>query len=262
MSYEALKLEIDDGVAFVTLSRPSAANALDLTMAKELLDAAIVCHTRRDVRAVLLTGAGSAFCAGGDVKTFAQAGKQLPELLALLTTYLHAAVTRLARMDVPVVAAVNGVAAGAGMSLACAADIMLVGQSARFTMAYTRLGFAPDGGSTFALARLVGLRRAQELMLTNRMLSSAEALEWGLATHVVPDAELAAQAEQTARELAAGPTRAFGAVKRLLLASATTTLETQMEHETREIVLTGRTADGQEGVAAFVDKRAPRFTGA
>lgn len=262
MNYEALQFRVDDGVAFVTLSRPSAANALDLTMAEELLDATILCHTRRDVRAVLLTGEGSAFCAGGDVKTFAESGTALPELLAQLTTYLHAAVTRLARMDVPVIAAVNGVAAGAGMSLACACDVMLVAASARFTMAYTRLGFAPDGGSTFALARLVGLRRAQELMLTNRVLAAAEALEWGLATRVVPDAELAAEAEKTARQLAAGPTRAFGAVKRLLLASATTTLETQMEHETREIVLTGRSADGQEGVAAFAAKRPPRFTGA
>lgn len=261
MSYQALQLQIEDGVAQVTLSRPDAANALDLTMARELLDATIQCHTRRDVRAVLLTGAGKAFCAGGDVKRFAEAGAALPELLAELTTYLHASVTRLARMDVPVIAAVNGVAAGAGMSLACAADVMLVAQSARFTVAYTRLGFAPDGGSTFFLARLVGMRRAQELMLENRLLSASEAVEWGLATRVLPDADFAAEAMRYAKQVAAGPTRAFGAVKRLLLSSATSDLEAQMEHETRELVLTGRSADGQEGVAAFAARRPARFTG-
>jgi len=261
MDYQSLQLQIDEGVARLTLSRPNAGNALDLTLAKELVDATLVCHTRRDVRAVLITGAGAAFCAGGDVKSFAEAGEKLPELLAELTSYLHASVTRLARLDAPVISAVNGVAAGAGMSLACAADVMLVAQSARFTMAYTRLGFAPDGGSTFTVARLVGMRRAQELMLDNRMLSANEAVEWGLATRVVPDADLAAESLRYAKQLAAGPTRAFGAVKRLLLASATSTLETQMEHETHEIVQTGRSADGQEGVAAFAGKRAPRFVG-
>jgi 2-(1,2-epoxy-1,2-dihydrophenyl)acetyl-CoA isomerase len=249
-------------VAFVTLNRPSATNALDLTMARELLDVAVHCQPRRDVRAVLLTGAGPAFCAGGDVKAFAAAGADLPEMLATLTTHLHAAITRFARMDAPVIAAVNGVAAGAGMSLACATDVVLAAESARFTMAYTRLGFTPDGSSTFYLPRLVGVRRAQELLLTNRVLSAAEALAWGLVTRVVPDADLPAEAEKLARQLATGPTRAFGGVKRLLLASATTGLETQMEYETGEIVQAGRSADGQEGVAAFAAKRSARFTGA
>jgi 2-(1,2-epoxy-1,2-dihydrophenyl)acetyl-CoA isomerase len=262
MAYETLQLTFEDGVAFLTLNRPNAANALGLTMARELFDAALQCQSRPAVRAVVLTGAGSAFCAGGDVKGFGAAGAELPAMLAQITAHLHAAVARFARMDAPLITAVNGVAAGAGMSLACTGDIVLAAESARFTMAYTRIGLTPDGSSTFYLTRLVGLRRAQELLLTNRLLPAAEALAWGLVTRVVPDAELAAEAAKLARQIAAGPTRAFGGVKRLLLAAATTGLETQMEYETREIVQAGGSADGQEGVAAFAGKRPPRFTGA
>jgi 2-(1,2-epoxy-1,2-dihydrophenyl)acetyl-CoA isomerase len=261
MTYTTVGLRIADGVAHITLNRPEAANAIDLTMARELFDAAIHCDAHGDVRAVVLTGAGRLFSAGGDVRAFAAAGERLPAVLKELTAHLHGAVSRLARMNAPVIAAVNGVAAGAGMSLACAPDIVLAAESARFTMAYTRLGFTPDGSSTFFLARLIGLRRAQELLFTNRMLTASEALAWNLVTRVVPDAELSAQAEQLARELAAGPTRAFGGVKRLLLAAASTGLETQMELETELIVDAARGADGREGPAAFVAKRPARFIG-
>jgi len=261
MTYATVDLKIADGVAHITLNRPEAANAIDLTMARELFDAAIRCDAHGDVRAVVLTGAGRAFSAGGDVRAFAAAGERLPAVLKELTAHLHGAVSRLARMNAPVIAAVNGVAAGAGMSLACAADIVLAAESARFTMAYTRLGFTPDGSSTFFLARLIGLRRAQELLFTNRMLTASEALAWNLVTRVVPDADVSAQAEQLARELAAGPTRAFGGVKRLLLAAASTGLETQMELETELIADAACGADGREGPAAFVAKRPPRFIG-
>jgi len=261
MTYATVDLKIADGVAHITLNRPEAAKAIDLTMARELFDAAIRCDAHGDVRAVVLTGAGRAFSAGGDVRAFAAAGERLPAVLKELTAHLHGAVSRLARMNAPVIAAVNGVAAGAGMSLACAADIVLAAESARFTMAYTRLGFTPDGSSTFFLARLIGLRRAQELLFTNRMLTASEALAWNLVTRVVPDADVSAQAEQLARELAAGPTRAFGGVKRLLLAAASTGLETQMELETELIADAACGADGREGPAAFVAKRPPRFIG-
>ena len=261
MTYATVDLKIADGVAHITLNRPEAANAIDLTMARELFDAAIRCDAHGDVRAVVLTGAGRAFSAGGDVRAFAAAGERLPAVLKELTAHLHGAVSRLARMNAPVIAAVNGVAAGAGMSLACAADIVLAAESARFTMAYTRLGFTPDGSSTFFLARLIGLRRTQELLFTNRMLTASEALAWNLVTRVVPDADVSAQAEQLARELAAGPTRAFGGVKRLLLAAASTGLETQMELETELIADAACGADGREGPAAFVAKRPPRFIG-
>ena len=262
MTYKTIELRVDDGVAYATLNRPQAANALDLTMARDLFEVAIRCDAQPDVRAVVLTGAGRAFSAGGDVKSFAAAGEQLPAVLKEITALLHGAVSILARMDAPVIAAVNGVAAGAGMSLACAADIVLAAESARFTVAYTRLGLSPDGSSTFYLAQLVGLRRAQELILTNRMLTASEALAWNLVNRVVPDTELPAEAAKLARQLAAGPSRAFGRVKRLLLAALAAGLETQMALETEQITDAARGTDALEGIAAFVAKRPPRFVGA
>jgi 2-(1,2-epoxy-1,2-dihydrophenyl)acetyl-CoA isomerase len=145
------------------------------------------------------------------------------------------------------------------MSLAIACDLVMAAESARFTLAYTRIGLTPDGSSSYFLPRLVGQRRALELILTNRMLTAHEALEWGIVTRVVPDAELTAEAEALARQLAAGPTRAFGASKRLLQLGWTESLETQMAHETRSISEAARGPEGQEGMRAFLEKREPKF---
>jgi 2-(1,2-epoxy-1,2-dihydrophenyl)acetyl-CoA isomerase len=262
MEYENLDFEVRDGVGFVTLAREKAANALDLALAKELADVAIRCDEDPAVRAVLLAGRGRFFCVGGDLRSFAAVGDAVPELLKQITTHLHAALSRFARMDAPVVAAVQGAAAGAGMSMACAADLVLCGESASFTMAYTRAGLTPDGSSTHFLPRLVGVRRALELALTNRVLTAAEALEWGIASRVVPDDRLAEEAEKLARTLAAGPTGAFGATKRLVLAGGGDRLEAQMELESRAIADAARSPDGREGIAAFLAKRAPEFRGA
>ena len=160
------------------------------------------------------------------------------------------------------IAAGQGAAAGAGMSLVCARDLVVAGEAARFAMAYTRAGLSPDGSGTWFLPRLVGRQRALELMLTNRMLSAQEALEWGIVTRVVPDAEVEAAARKLAGELAAGPTRAYGLVKRLVLSSASESLETQMELEAAGIADSAASADGREGIAAFLGKRAPTFRGA
>ena len=262
MDYEFLCFEQDGNVARVTLNRPDAANALDLQMTRELLHAAIRCDEDPEIRAVLLTGAGRMFCAGGDLKGFAAAGDGLPALLKEMTTYLHAAITRLARMDAPVIAAVNGMAAGGGLSLAVAADLVLAGASAKFTLAYTAAGLSPDGSSTYMLPRLIGLRRTRELMLTNRMLTADEAADIAMIDRVVPDDELMAEASKLAHELAAGPTRAYGAVKKLLHESFNDTLEGQMEREASAIVEMTKTADGSGGIAAFVAKQKPSFTGA
>jgi 2-(1,2-epoxy-1,2-dihydrophenyl)acetyl-CoA isomerase len=223
--------------------------------------AAIECDENPDVRAVVLTGAGKMFCAGGDLKAFAGFGDALPAKLKELTTYLHAATSRFARMDAPLVCAINGVAAGAGMSLGVSGDLVLAGESAKLTMAYTGAGLSPDGSSTFFLPRLIGLRRTQELMITNRRLSAAEALEWGLLTKVVPDDALVSEAHALASQLAHGPTRAYGMVKQLLATSFSETLETQLELESRGIAGMAATPDGREGIAAFVEKRAPKFSG-
>src|SRR5262249_38834046 len=176
-----------------------------------------------------LTAAGKMFCAGGDLKSFAAQGESLPSLLKEITTNLHAATSRFARMSAPLVVAVNGTAAGAGFSIAISGDLVVMAESAKLTMAYPAAGLSPDGSSTWFLPRLVGLRRAQELMLTNRRLSAAEALAWGLVNQVVPDAELAATAMVLAKQLAAGATRALGTVKSLLATTFNESLETQME---------------------------------
>jgi 2-(1,2-epoxy-1,2-dihydrophenyl)acetyl-CoA isomerase len=261
MDYQNLRCEISDGVAAITLDRPDAANAIDLPLARELMQVAIRCDEDLAVRAVMLTGAGKMFCPGGDLKSFASAGAGLPALLKEITTYLHAATSRFARMTAPLVVAVNGTAAGAGFSLAISGDLVLMAESAKLAMAYTAAGLSPDGSSTWFLPRLIGLRRAQELMLTNRRLSAAESLAWGLVNQVVPDAELASTALALAKQLAAGPTRAFGEVKKLLASTFSESLETQMELEARGIAALAGGADGREGIEAFVAKRAPKFSG-
>jgi 2-(1,2-epoxy-1,2-dihydrophenyl)acetyl-CoA isomerase len=261
MDYENLRFELADGVATITLYRPDAANAIDLALARELMHVAIRCDEDASVRAVLLTGAGKMFCAGGDLKSFAAQGDRLPSLLKEITTNLHASTSRFARMAAPLVVAVNGTAAGAGFSIAISGDLVVMAESAKLTMAYTAAGLSPDGSSTWFLPRLVGMRRAQELMLTNRRLSAAEALEWGLVNQVVPDAELAATAGALAKQLASGATRAFGTVKSLLASTFSESLETQMELEARGIAAMAGGADGREGIEAFVAKRAPKFSG-
>jgi 2-(1,2-epoxy-1,2-dihydrophenyl)acetyl-CoA isomerase len=174
---------------------------------------------------------------------------------------LHTALSRLARMDAPVIAAVNGTAGGAGLSLVMAADLAIAAQSAKFTMAYTGAGLSPDGSSTFYMPRKIGDRKARELMLTNRVLSAAEALDWGVVNQVVADGQALDLAMILARRLAAGPTRAYGAVKTLLNDSFEHGLESQMALEASKIAELVVSEDGQEGIQAFLEKRKPGFTG-
>lgn len=258
---KTLLYEVKDHVARITFNRPDAANALDLQMALDLMHASIQASEDPAVRAVLITGAGKMFSGGGDLKSFAAQGDALPGHLKEVTAYLHAAISRFVRMDAPVIAAVNGAAGGAGMSLCLFADLVLAAESAKFTMAYTRAGLNPDGSSTYFLPRIVGMRRALELALTNRVLSAREALEWGIVTKVMPDAELLTEADSLARQLAAGATRALGKAKRLLHHSFSESLETQMEIEAQAIADSARTHDAREGIAAFITKRKPDFRG-
>jgi 2-(1,2-epoxy-1,2-dihydrophenyl)acetyl-CoA isomerase len=253
-------LEVRNHVAHITLNCPQFGNALDLEMAKELAAVSLECEGNRDVRAVLLRGAGNTFSAGGDVKAF-YAQKDLSHYLREMTPHIHLAISRFARLDAPVIAAVEGAAAGFGCSLAISCDLVLAAEPAFFVMAYTRIGMAPDGGSTYFLPRLVGMKRALELTLTNRRLSAREALEWGLVTEVVSPERLAARAEELAGSLAQGPTATFGSAKRLLHSGWSESLETQMELESRAIAAAGGTADGREGIAAFVEKRKAAFQG-
>ncbi|WP_165189781.1 enoyl-CoA hydratase/isomerase family protein [Caulobacter soli] len=250
----------DGAVATITLNRPEVGNALDMPTARALMEAVIACDEDDAVRCVVLTGAGKLFCAGGDVAAFAGAGDQLPAFLKEITVYVHAAVARLMRMNKPVVTAINGSAAGAGVGLAILGDVALAGPRAQFALAYGAIGLSPDGGATWLLPRLIGLRRAQELCLRNRRVTAEEAAAMGLVTRVVED-DLMAEAMTVAQDLARSATPALAVTRRLLLDSAVTSLEAQLDAESRGIAALARTAEGKEGVAAFLEKRAPDFTG-
>ena len=261
MAYQTLLFEIADGIATITLNRPDAANAMDPTMAKELSDIAIICDESPQVRAVVVNANGKMFCAGGDLSVFAAAGEEVSSVIKQMAGDLHMGISRLSRMNAPIIAAVNGTAAGAGFSLALAADLVVSVDSAKFVLAYTNAGLSPDGSSTYVLPRRVGDRRARELMLTNRVLSAEEAMDWGIVNQVVSEDELEETVSKLAGQIANGPTRAFGQVKSLLNASFDNSLETQMELESRGIADMSRTDDGKEGIAAFLAKRKPEFRG-
>jgi 2-(1,2-epoxy-1,2-dihydrophenyl)acetyl-CoA isomerase len=261
MRYQNLLLDRADAVATITLNRPDAYNALNLALGRDLFHATLEVDEDPGIRCVVITGAGKAFCGGGDVKEFAENLPRIGGLVKELTTYVHGAVSRLVRSAKPVVVAVNGVAAGGGLSLALSGDLVVAAESARFTMAYAKIGATPDVSSTYFLPRLVGVRRALELYLTNRALSAREAVDWGLVTRVVPDGELTSAITALASELAEGPTKAFGAAKLLFQQSTHESLETQMELESRAIAASGLTEDFREGVRAFAAKKTPTFRG-
>jgi 2-(1,2-epoxy-1,2-dihydrophenyl)acetyl-CoA isomerase len=253
-----IHLEIRESVAFLSLARPDAANTMNLEFGREFLAAAFAIQAAPNVRAVLLTGQGKNFCFGGDLKGMVASGADVRAYLSELTTNLHAGMALLARLDAPVIAAVNGTAAGAGLGLVLAADLAIAARSAKFAPAYTGVGLTPDAGCTFLLPRAVGYKRAMELLLTNRVLDAQQALDWGLVNQVVEDDSLTETAAALAARLAAGPAGAFGAVKRLL-AEAEPGFEAQLARESRSIASRGMTAEGREGIAAFLEKRAPRF---
>lgn len=258
----SVAFEVADGIAHVTLNRPDAGNAIELSMAQALLDAAIRCQADTRIRCVVLTGAGRLFCAGGDVDAFRSAGDGIGAMLDELAGTLHMAVARLTRMDKPLLTLVNGPAAGAGLSLAIAGDVVLAGRSAHFTAAYGALGLTPDGGMSWLLPRLVGLRRAQEIILTNRRINADEAEAIGLVTRVVEDEALAAEGTAMATRLADAATVAVGAARNLLRQSFETSLEAQLEREVASITRVSVAPEAREGLTAYFAKRVPQFRGA
>ena len=261
MPYQHLIVERANHVATLTLNRPDAYNALNMALGRELFTASLELDEDPEVRCVVITGSGRAFCAGGDVKDFVDNLGRIGVHIKELTTYLHGAVSRFCRSDKPVIMAINGIAAGGGFSFALSGDLVVAAESAKFTMAYSKIAATPDGSSSYFLPRLIGLRRAMELYFTNRVLTAREALEWGLVTRVVPDAELRPAVTALAAELAQGPTKAFGAAKRLLHQSTWESLETQMELEAQAIAAAGHTEDFRAGVTAFAQKATPTFRG-
>lgn len=256
-----LKLSRDGAVAVILLNRPQALNAIDGEMMAGLKEAAEACARDESVRAVVLRGEGPAFCAGGDVPLFHRHLDELPDLIVRWGRELHFAILALRRMDKPVLAAVHGAVAGAGMSLMCAADLAIAADDARFTLAYANIGASPDGGSTHFLARLVGQRKALELAMLPDRFDAQTAKSIGLVNWVVPANDFGERANEIAQRLASGPTQAYAEAKRLLNGSLETTIETQMERELVAFSRCARTADLREGITAFVEKRKPVFKG-
>jgi len=252
-------LTIDGPVATVTLNRPEAGNTMNLRFGADLLGVARRIEADRSVRAVVLTGAGRHFCFGGDLKGMVDAGGDIAGYLTELTTNLHAAIAVLMTMDAPVVAAVNGTAAGAGLGLVLMSDLAICARGSKFTSAYTAVALTPDGCNTFLLPRAVGYKRAMEMFLSNRVLTSEEALQWGIVNQVVADEDVLATAQALAAKLAAGPRGAYGVVKRLL-GESQPGLVAQLARESAAIAQQGLTAEAREGIAAFLGKRAPSFS--
>jgi 2-(1,2-epoxy-1,2-dihydrophenyl)acetyl-CoA isomerase len=248
-------------LAVLSLEQAETGNLLDEEMLTALLEAARGLQRQRTARAVLIRSSGPNFCFGGDVQRFHDAGTELPIVISSLTGLFHDLLVQLQGLEVPTVAAVQGGAAGGGLSLACACDLIVAAASSRFVFAYPRIGLSPDGGVSLTLTRKVGLARALDWALTNRSVSAHEACMAGLVSRVVADGELDAESRQVAAGLAQGPTLALAATKRLMRDSWSRTPVQQMREETEVMSGLGSTHDAREGVASFLAKRAPRFSG-
>jgi 2-(1,2-epoxy-1,2-dihydrophenyl)acetyl-CoA isomerase len=250
-----------DGVATITLNRPEVLNSCNRPMVAELVDAFAAAAAADAVRAVVLTGAGRAFCAGQDLAEAAPPdGSEAPEIGDIVRGY-NRLILAIRRLEKPVVCAVNGVAAGAGANIALACDFVLAADTASFIQAFAKIGLVPDNGGTFFLPRLVGMARATRLAMLAEKLPARQAEEWGMIHRAVPAAELMDAAHALARELATQPTRGLGLTKRALDAAWANDLEAQLALEAELQSEAARTADHREGVRAFQEKRAPTFTG-
>lgn len=256
---DSVLLDLADGIATVTLNRPEKGNAIDLAMAQRLSDVAIACDEDASIRCVVVKAAGKMFCVGGDIGAFGAASQSVPALLKSITTPMHSAIARFMRMEKPLICAVQGPAAGAGLGFALMGDLVIASKGAHFTMAYTAIGLTPDGATTWLLPRLVGMRVAQEMAATNRRVTSEEAVSLGLITRAVEEGQFAEDVAKTAQTLRGAATPALGTVRRLLLSSFSNTLESHMEIEARAISDAARSQNGQEGIKAFLEKRKPTF---
>lgn len=262
MTYGTIQLAIADGVATLTLDRPKSLNSFNTEMHEEVRDALTRVERDEAVRCLLITGAGRGFCAGQDLSDRSVApGAEAPDLGESIERNYNPLIRRLKAMEMPVVCAVNGVAAGAGANLALACDIVLAARSAAFIQAFCRIGLVPDSGGTWHLPRLVGHARAMALALLGDKIPAEQAAAWGMIWRCVDDAALMDEATALARHLATQPTHGLALVKRAINASLANDLEAQLSLERDYQRLAGRTEDYREGVAAFTEKRDPVFKG-
>lgn len=260
MHFNTILVEIENGVATLTLNRPAAYNAISQEMTAELSVALAALRDDPNVRTIILKGAGKAFSAGGDVKEMLSSTECSSQYLELIKKFNEMA-ELLLTMPKPVIAAVQGIAVGAGCSFALAADICIAGKSARFGMAFSGVGLSPDAGATFTLPRAVGLAKAKELVFRHNIIDAATALEIGLVNTVVEDSELNEVAEKLAYELAEGPTLAYALSKKMINNSFSVTLKEALECEAVNQALLASSHDFLEGRTAFAEKRPPNFNG-
>jgi len=261
-SLETVVFEQKGGVGWIRMNRPKELNAFNLAMGKDLCAAANHCGAEKSIRVVVLTGTGRAFSAGGDVQEMSRHLREQGRadlLLRDLTALLHAFVAEIARMRKPVIAAVNGTAAGAGLSMSLACDMSLAVEGCRFVMAYTGIGLVPDGGASYSLPRLVGYRKAMEIAYLNEPIDSSEALRLGLVNRVFPSETFEEEVSKIASRLAQGPTETYGRVRNLMRLGLIEPLESQMENERQGIVVSTLSEEFREGVTAFAEKRKPDF---
>lgn len=263
MDYSSLVFEKSDGVVTVTLNRPDKSNAFDDTLISEMLDALKTIERDAEARAVIITGAGKNFCAGQDLGPMLERYKS-PEGVSFgahLRKSYNLIISRIRNLEKPVIAAINGAAAGAGLGLTCACDLRYASEAARFRMAFIGIALAPDSGTSFLLPRIIGLGRATELAFTNDLIDSQTALNYGLVNRVFKAEELLPQTREIAKKLAQMPTKSIGLTKRALNRGFTSDIEGALENEAFMQEIAGHTADHLEGVNAFMEKRQPVFNG-
>jgi 2-(1,2-epoxy-1,2-dihydrophenyl)acetyl-CoA isomerase len=261
---EGLGVELAEGILQLRLSRPAVRNAIDDEMMVGLIDALDAAGRDERVRAILLSGEGEHFCGGADIVARNKESAVRPQVGSIqrrVPSLAHRLIPLLCSVQVPVVCAVQGWAAGIGLHLAAAADMTVAASGATFWEPFASRGFTPDSGATWLLPRRIGLARARELLLFGRRLSAPEALDWQLVDRVVPDADLAAEAQALVEEIASGPTVSLGLTKWLLHAGASVSLDEQLRNEAFALELSSRSEDFREGLAAFRDRRPPAFKG-
>ena len=261
MKYEQIAWETADGIGWIRMNRPDKLNALTSRMSEEMLDALGQAAKDDAIRCVVITGEGRGFCAGQDLKEFQDRGLEQLDVGEHLRSSYNRLITAIVELPKPVVAGVNGVAAGAGLSLACACDLRIASDAARFLQAFVKIGLVPDSGGNWLLPRVIGHAKAVELSITGEQIDAAEALRIGLVSTVVPADQFPKELETLAQALAAGPTRAIGTTKELLAQGLTASLPETLEREAVAQADLARSDDFLEGVQAFLEKRPPRFTG-
>ena len=266
MKQQTVLLSVEGGVATITLNRPEVRNALSPRMLEEFGGALDECAAEEEVRAVVITGSGPAFCSGGDVGVFTglldQGPQEMSSQLQAMADKLHRnVILKIRQLPKPVIASMNGVAAGAGFSLALACDLRIASQETRFFMAYSNIGSTADGGSTYFLPRLVGPGLAMEVYMANQPISAQRALEMGLVNRVVPAEELLRHTTESAQRLASGPTLAYAKMRTLIDRALSSDLDSQLHEEARALGEISLTGDFREGISAFMEKRAPQFQG-